>query len=245
MTRLPAWRRAIHRFYARSPAWAPTTFSNLSSQDHIPGKTLSRPQAAWRFLADNLLVACFIAAQAAFLIYAPRWLGVSCPPIESLFYGQWLPFIVWNWLIAFLILLHHTHPRIPWFETLEEWSFYRGQIQGTSHVIFPGPINWFIHNIMDHTAHHADSRVPLYHLAEAQECMRKAFSADIVEHRFSLRSFRYMLNVCQLYDYRNHCWLNWAGEPTSSSTIEVPPNSWGMERERNRKKAASRMLPPE
>ena len=46
---------------------------------------------------------------------------------------------------------------------------------------------------------------------------------DIVEHRFTLRSFRYMLNVCQLYDYHNHRWLNWTGEPTSSSPIDVVP----------------------
>ena len=55
------------------------------------------------------------------------------------------------------------------------------------------------------------ARVPLYHLVEAQESLRRAFTGDIVEHRFSVRSFRYLLKVCQLYDYRNHCWLNWAG----------------------------------
>ena len=226
--RLPAWRRALHRRYRTIPGLGLYYFFEVYLPKVLfPAKRHRGRYSLGRYIADDLLVASFIAAQAAFLVYAPRWFGVTSPAVESLFFGQWLPFIVWNWLIAFLILLHHTHPRIPWFDTPEEWSFYRGQIQGTSHVIFPGPINWFIHNIMDHTAHHADSRVPLYHLAEAQKCMRKAFAADIVEHRFTMRSFRYMLGVCQLYDYRNHRWLNWAGEPTSSSTIEVAPEPAG------------------
>ena len=34
---------------------------------------------------------------------------------------------------------------------------------------FSDPVNWFIHHIMEHTAHHVDSHVPLYHLVEAQK----------------------------------------------------------------------------
>ena len=222
---LPAWRRALHRLYRSVPGLGPYYFLEVYlPKVMFPVQKYRGHTPAWKFLADDLLVASFIAAQSAFLIYAPSWFGVPCPAVESLFFGQWLPFFIWNYLIAFLILMHHTHPRIPWFDDQQEWSFYKGQIQGTAHVVFPGPINWFTHYIMEHTAHHADTRVPLYHLATAQESMRQAFPEDIVEHRFTLRSFRYLLKVCQLYDYRNHRWLNWHGEPTSSSTIEVTLN---------------------
>jgi len=219
--RLPAWRRAIQRRYRSLPGLGAYYFFEIYLPKVIfPSQEYRGHKTVWRFLADDLLVAGFVAAQATFLVYAPGRFGTTCSPIESLFFGQWLPFAIWNWLIAFLILLHHTHPRIPWFDSPQDWSFYNGQIRGTSHVIFPGPINWFIHHIMEHTAHHVDAHVPLYHLVEAQESLRQAFSQDIVEHRFSLRSFRYLLKVCQLYDYRNHRWTNWAGEPTSSPTIE-------------------------
>ncbi len=220
--RLPAWRRARERFYRSAPGLGAYYFFEIYLPKIIfPAQRHCGHKSAWRFLADDLLVALFIAAQAAFLVSASSRFGAPCPAAESLFFGQWLPFAIWNWLIAFLTLLHHTHPQIPWFDVPQEWSFYRGHVRGTSHVIFPSPINWFIHYIMEHTAHHVDSHVPLYHLAAAQESMRQAFHGDIVEHRFSLRSFRYLLRVCQLYDYRNHCWMNWAGVPTSSSTIEV------------------------
>ena len=222
--RLPAWRRAMHRFYRSLPGLGAYYFLEIYFPKILfPTQEYRGRKTAWRFLADDLLVAAFVVLQAAFLAYAPRWFGMACPAVESLFFGQWLPFAVWNWLIAFLILLHHTHPRIPWFDNPQEWTFYNGQIRGTAHVRFPALINWFIHDIMEHTAHHVDAHVPMYHLAEAQESMRQAFSQDIVEHRFTPRSFRYLLKVCQLYDYQEHRWLNWAGEPTSSSTIAAPP----------------------
>jgi len=130
--------------------------------------------------------------------------------------------LVWLYLVGFLTFLHHTHPLIPWFDDLQEWTFYKGQIRGTAHVSFPGPINWVIHGIMEHTAHHADPRVPLYRLAEAQESLAQAFPDDIIEHKFGWHSFSYTLRTCRLYDFRNHRWLDWNGEPTSSRTIAAP-----------------------
>ncbi|HEV3417922.1 MAG TPA: fatty acid desaturase [Pirellulales bacterium] len=220
--RLPAWRRAMVRLYRTPLGLAAYYFFDVYLRRMIfPTRQFRGRMNMPRFVGDCLLVAAFIAAQTAFLIFAPRWFGSPSSVVESLFFGQWLPFLIWNWLIAFLIYLHHTHPRIPWFDDQQEWTFYKGQIQGTAHVQFPGPINWIIHNIMEHTAHHADPRIPLYHLAEAQESLNRAFSDDVVEHKFSWRSFRYVLSVCQLYDYRAHRWTNWAGEPTSSQTIQA------------------------
>ena len=217
---LPGWRRAVVRFYRTPLGMGAYYFFDVYLRRTIfPARQFRGRMNMPRFVGDCLLVAAFIAAQAAFLIFATRWFGGEASIVESLFFGQWLPFIVWNWLIGFLIFLHHTHPRIPWFDDPDEWTFYKGQIQGTAHVLFPGPINWVIHNIMEHTAHHADPKVPLYHLGEAQECLATAFSEDIVEHKFSWRSFRYTLRTCRLYDYRAHRWTNWTGEPTSSQTV--------------------------
>ena len=155
-----------------------TIFPNRAFRGHM----------ACRFVGDCLLVLAFIVAQAAFLIFAPRWFGGGSSAVESLFFGQWLPFLIWNWLIALLIFLHHTHPRIPWFDDSEEWSFYKGQILGTVHVQFPGPINWVIHNIMEHTAHHADPRAPLSP-GRSAESLAQAFPDDIVEHKFTWAAF--------------------------------------------------------
>jgi omega-6 fatty acid desaturase (delta-12 desaturase) len=232
--RLPVWRRAMVRSY-RTPLGlgAYYFFEVYLRRTIFPGRAFRGGMRMPRFVGDCFLVAAFTVAQAAFLIFAPRWFGSQSSALESLFFGQWLPFVVWNWLIAFLILLHHTHPRIPWFDDPEEWTFYRGQILGTAHVQFPGPINWVIHNIMEHTAHHADPRVPLYRLGEAQASLAKSIPDEIVEHKFSWRSFRYTLHTCRLYDYRAHRWTDWCGEPTSSRTIKasVAASEWPMNAE--------------
>ncbi|HZZ70737.1 MAG TPA: fatty acid desaturase [Pirellulales bacterium] len=221
---LPSWRRWLVRFYRTPLGMGPYYFLEVYLRRTIfPARAFRGRMRMPRFYADCLWVAVFLAAQGAVLILARKGCGSNASIFATLFYGQWLPFVIWNWLIGFLIFLHHTHPRIPWFDDPQEWTFYKGQIQGTAHVLFPGPINWLVHNIMEHTAHHADPRVPLYHLGAAQESLATAFPEDVVEHKFSWRSFRYTLRVCQLYDYQAHCWTNWAGVPTSSQTLERSP----------------------
>ena len=131
--RLPAWRRAMVRFY-RTPLGlgAYYFFDVYLGRTIFPSRKFRGRMHVPRFVGDCLLVAAFIMVQALFLVFAGRWFGSQSPALESLFFGQWLPFLLWNWLIAFLILLHHTHPRIPSFDDVEEWTFYRGQILGTA-----------------------------------------------------------------------------------------------------------------
>jgi omega-6 fatty acid desaturase (delta-12 desaturase) len=172
--------------------------------------------------ADLALVAGFVVLQAAYLLYLARWSGASHSPLVVLAVGQWLPFMIWNWLIGFLTFLHHTHPRVPWFNNRDHWSFFGGQIQGSVHVIFPWGINWMIQRIMEHTAHHADPHVPLYQLSAAQSCLEKAYRSDIVVHAFSLQSLRATTNACQLYNFEEHHWLSYDGARTSGPTIVMP-----------------------
>lgn len=218
---LAAWQRTIVRFYRTPLGMGAYYFFDVYLKRTIfPSRQFRGQMRMLRFVCDLLLVLAFIAAQAAFLVFATRWIRPGSSAMESVLFGQLLPFSFWNWSIALLIYLHHTHPRIPWFDDPEEWTFYKGQILGTAHVQFPGPINWVIHNIMEHTAHHADPRVPLYQLNKAQQSLARSFPDDIIEHKFSWRSFCYTLRTCQLYDYRAHCWTNWSGKPTSSRTIQ-------------------------
>jgi omega-6 fatty acid desaturase (delta-12 desaturase) len=174
--------------------------------------------------ADLALVAAFLFVQAALLLYLANWSGANQSPLAILAIlavGQWLPFAIWNWLIGFLTFLHHTHPRVPWFNDKAEWSFFAGQIQGSTHVIFPWGINWMIQRIMEHTAHHADPQVPLYRLAEAQRSLEQAYLSDIVVHAFSFRSLRATTGACQLYNFEHHHWLSYSGERTSGPTLSI------------------------
>jgi omega-6 fatty acid desaturase (delta-12 desaturase) len=124
------------------------------------------------------------------------------------------PFAAWNWLMGFFTYQHHTHPTVAWYANVDDWSFFDGQVRGTVHVEFPWLIEFVLNNIMQHTAHHVDPRIPLYNLKESQaELERKFADAMVVEH-WTLRGYRDLFRICQLYDYEGRQWLDFDGRPT-------------------------------
>jgi len=166
---------------------------------------------------DRLLVILFIILQAAILL-------TSAAPLHQnlmlvLLVGLFVPQIVWNWLMGFLVFLHHTHPSVTWYADREEWSFFSGQVRGTVHILFPWPFGYMLHNIMEHTAHHVDPRIPLYNLAPCQKLLETEYESDIVVQRWSLDYFLRTLRTCQLYDFDHHQWLNFSGDPTAVPTL--------------------------
>ncbi|AHG89067.1 fatty acid desaturase [Gemmatirosa kalamazoonensis] len=170
------------------------------------------------FAADRALVLAFVALHAAALAALARWggapLGAACG-IAVL--GLVVPFAAFAWLMGFATFQHHTHPRVLWYDDEREWSYFRSQVQGTVHVEFPAWADALLHHIMDHTAHHVDTRVPLYRLKDAQRAVEAAFGeANVITERFTLAGTRRTFRTCQLYDYRAHRWLTFDGVPTTA-----------------------------
>ena len=211
---LPAWRQSLERFYRTLPgvgvyyAWE-IWFKHMVFPRASDRKRLSPHLLQW----DRLMVAAFILAQATAALLTAQAFDLS--PWWSLTLAVLLPQVLWNTLMGLVILLHHTHPRVRWYDDPEEWSYYAGQVTGTVHVVFPWPIGLLLHHIMEHTAHHIDPRVPLYHLPEAQKAAEAAFNDDVIQSRFNLASLRLVLDRCHLYDYRNHRWLRFDGQPAA------------------------------
>jgi hypothetical protein len=78
-----------------------------------------------------------------------------------------------------------------------------------------------LHHIMDHTAHHVDPRIPLYHLPDAQVAMENSYPSDVIVSPFSFPNLRKILRECQLYDYSQHRWLPFS-HVTSESRVQNP-----------------------
>jgi omega-6 fatty acid desaturase (delta-12 desaturase) len=133
--------------------------------------------------------------------------------LAVLFAMVW-PFAIWIWLMSWALLAQHTHPDVPWFDDEREWRAAQAQTLVTVHVVAPGPLNFILHRIMEHTAHHLDVTVPLYHLASAQAELERQ-SADVVVQRWTPHSFMEHLRACKLYDYARQQWLDFKGNPTS------------------------------
>ena len=143
------------------------------------------------------------------LAAAGYWLeGSVAEAVGLVLVGFALPYAAWNWFIAFMIFQQHTHPRIPWYSErdLPMPSYFEAQVKATPHVIFGAPFRWVMRHIMEHTAHHVDTKIPLYRLAGGQRELEAAFAGIVVEC-FSVKNLCRTLSVCHLYDYQNHRWL--------------------------------------
>jgi omega-6 fatty acid desaturase (delta-12 desaturase) len=209
---MPRWRRALEHVYR---SWWGLW---LHSIVEIWWKHMAMPRDGdRRYLdprqlhADRLLVAASVAAHAAVGWFAgPHWStlagGPPLPPLAIVIAVVVMPWWIFHVMFSVVTFLHHTHPRVPWFRTKRESSYFAGQVRATVHVELPRWIELLLHNITVHGAHHVDPRVPFRHLPQAQRRIEGAFGAEVIVERWSLRSFIAVARSCKLYDYDAREW---------------------------------------
>ncbi|MFT5446842.1 MAG: omega-6 fatty acid desaturase (delta-12 desaturase) [Gammaproteobacteria bacterium] len=156
------------------------------------------------FLAALAVAFEFAASALDHLSYAEAWL-----------FGFVLPFTTWNYLIGFTVYQQHTHPLVPWFRNVED-AERTGvkQHELSVQVLFPKWFSSISNNIMEHPAHHVNTKVPLYHLPQAQAYLNTLVGSSAVIQRFSRKAFLQVMSHCKLYDYDNQIWLGFDGQPS-------------------------------
>ena len=134
-----------------------------------------------------------------------------------------IPFLFWNMMIGFVVYVHHTHPEIDWYDDKAAWAAAQPFVSTTVHLTFDRVlgvnVSALLHHIMEHTAHHVDMRVPLYHLAAAQKILETRLPGRIVIQRFSWRWYFDTARRCKLYDIQQRCWTDFSGRPTLARTL--------------------------
>ena len=208
-------RRMLERFY-RGPLgpllyywtafWLPKLVLPISAESRRDWKH-HVPDTLFLFLAGGALISG--------IAFAGLWLAPERPLWLILLIGWFVPFAVWNWLMALSIFLQHNHPRVPWFANQAEWSFYNGAIRGAAHVDLPFDFLVLFKWVMLHNAHHVMPSVPLYNLAEAQRKLIQAYDEDVVRYQFSLGEYRRIYRACKLFDFERKQWTDFNGTPTS------------------------------
>jgi acyl-lipid omega-6 desaturase (Delta-12 desaturase) len=219
--KLAAWRRGLERIYRTVPGIGLFYFIEIWWKHMIvPRREDFTKLSRGAFALDLVLVLAFFSAEVFLAIgFAPSTEDVLMNVLCALA----IPYAIWNWLMAFVTIQHHTHPKAPWFKNIEDWSFFHGQVHGTIHVRLPRWIELLFHNILDHTAHHVDPKIPLYHLPACQKRLEETFSDDVMIEQSSIPALARVLRVCKLYDYERHCWLDFEGRP---SAPPVPLQRW-------------------
>jgi len=217
---LPWWRRFMERVYRTPLGIGLFYFVEVYLKHEMFPSPGNRPRNRLVFELDRALVLVFFFAELAvgFLVPYNQTASVAVA-MGTTALSVLTPFALWNWISAFVTLQHHTNPSVAWFDKREEWTFYRGQVRGTVHVIFPRWISFLLHHIMEHTAHHVDPLVPLYNLPATQATLVKNHSPDVPVVYWTLDHFLRSLAICRLYDYQNHRWMRFDGTYSSPRTL--------------------------
>jgi omega-6 fatty acid desaturase (delta-12 desaturase) len=167
---------------------------------------------------DRLLVLGFAVLQLlaiyALKVAAEDWDWARPVRLVGVFFLGIVPYLMWSYSIAVVDLIHHTHPRAVWFASRAEWDYYTANVRSTTHMVLPFGLGRLLHNILDHTAHHVDPRIPLYHLPEAQAALESTYPQDVPVERLTVRYVLRLLRTCRLYDYQKRQWLDYDGTPT-------------------------------
>jgi omega-6 fatty acid desaturase (delta-12 desaturase) len=121
-----------------------------------------------------------------------------------------VPFLVFTWFIAFFIYLHHTHPQVKFYDDRREWSALDGQLRSSITIRSSRLWEQLTHNILVHTPHHVDTRIPFYRLRQASADLAGRYDDQITTYRFRWRTVREIFRTCQLYDFDEHRWYRFA-----------------------------------
>lgn len=156
------------------------------------------------FIADSLLTAIFGLAWVCIMIGAALLTQQSISVV--LLAGVIIPFLFWVSMIGFVVYVHHTHVQVQWHEDKSQWAAAQPFVSTTVHLTFPFKLGAIMHNIMEHTAHHVDMSVPLYHLQAAQTKLEDLLPHRIVVQPFSWRWYFQTAHQCKLYDFQQQSW---------------------------------------
>ena len=138
----------------------------------------------------------------------------------AIFLGLFMPILIFQCLMGFTVYVQHTHERVAWFKdsTNDEKNGNNKHEVSSIQLTFS---KWLaplmeMHHAYDHGAHHICPAIPCYRVKKAQERLNELLGEKTVSQRFSLSWLFKTMNKCKLYDYENHCWLNFDGKPTTS-----------------------------
>jgi omega-6 fatty acid desaturase (delta-12 desaturase) len=160
-------------------------------------------------LVDLAIVYAFVPAAvtsfAALSLAADPGETLASALIDASVFGVLIPFLVWNVFISFVTIVQHTGPDLRWSMPTGLPSTVDASMAGTAHIKFPNRIDWLMHRVMQHQAHHVHMGVPLYRLRDAQNVVGEASSqlnVQVWTPSYHLKLTR----ACKLYDPKRNNW---------------------------------------
>jgi acyl-lipid omega-6 desaturase (Delta-12 desaturase) len=213
---LPAWRRALERFYR-----APTVLGwglyyiverHFSTKIYPPAYVPPRlrPAAWW----NTALLAVYATMLLTLLIAAPHY-AVNLTSLGALLLGFALPFLVFEVHDGFALYVQHTDPRIPWFKNDVDRNAEGRTELLSAHLEVPRLMGWFYHDAFAHPVHHLHPKIPCYRAYEAQRLLDAQLGPAAVVSKLGISWLLDTTRRCKLYDWDKHQWLAFDGTATT------------------------------
>jgi omega-6 fatty acid desaturase (delta-12 desaturase) len=140
--------------------------------------------------------------------------------IEGAVFGLVVPFLVWSVFISYVTVVQHTGPSVRWIVPTGLPSTIEESMEGTVHVVLPNPLDWLMHRVMQHQAHHIHIGVPLYRLKGAQHDVGVASSGQNVQRWTPNYHFR-LTRECKLYDPLHGRWCGFDAADADAAPREL------------------------
>ena len=211
--------RLLQRLYRSG--WAPGLYYMIEiwwKREFFPSRK-HMPTRRSVFIWDNVLVLAFAVLWLAAVV-ALAW-GFGQSVWQAVLFGAVIPFLFWVTMIGFVVYVHHTHEKVSWQKDKTAWGKAAPFVSTTVHLTFPFRIGALMHHIMEHTAHHVDMSIPLYHLQQAQQRLEDLLPSRIVVQRFSWKWYFDTARKCKLYCFEKRCWTDFAGQATSTPRLDA------------------------
>jgi omega-6 fatty acid desaturase (delta-12 desaturase) len=208
----PRYRQALERLYRCGLGWGAYYLIEMWWKKLYFASRKEIGSSRRKYKLDSLLVTAGALLWLGAVAFAARATGQSLALLVTL--AVVVPFLLWNGIIGFVVYLHHTNPRIAWFQNRQEWQRNRAYLTSTARVRFPFGIERLMHNIMEHNAHHVNPRIPMFTLRAAQQMLQERFP-ELCDYHLNRRTYMDNVRRCKLYDYANHAWLDFGGQITA------------------------------
>jgi omega-6 fatty acid desaturase (delta-12 desaturase) len=216
---LPKWRQAWERFMrsANPLAWmAYATTMRLMKSETFPKKTMPADvrREAWGYAA---LMFGYVGTAIGLL----AWWSWGHPALfaERFVFAAVLPFLFFQMNQAIVVYYQHTDPRIPWFAEGDLRHLQYGAEQLSVHIAMPRWASSLVHHMFCHAAHHVCPSVPCYRLYDAQAKLNELLGDSAVVLPFTPSALLDVFRRCKLYDYAEHRWLDFDGNPTTDRLV--------------------------
>ena len=143
------------------------------------------------------------------ILLAALWMLAG---FSVLFFAFLLPFAIAAAVGAYLFYAQHNYEELQILHA-DEWTYYRGATESSSHMKFGAVMDWFTGCIGYHHIHHVNPLIPFYRLREAMLAIPELQEAGSTS--LHLREIRSCLQL-NLWDPKQHRLVSYREAPSAA-----------------------------